>query len=78
MKRRWFIPAAVLAAFALALGGCGGDDEEGGTEAGDGSITVFSLWGGSEQEAFQKVLDKFTRGHGNRDEVRVGPRLPAR
>ena len=59
MKRRWFIPAAVLAALALALGGCGGDDEEGGTEAGDGSITVFSLWGGSEQEAFQKVLDKF-------------------
>ena len=60
MKRRWFIPAAVLAAMALALGACGGDDEEGGTEAGDGSITVFSLWGGSEQEAFQKVLDKFT------------------
>ncbi|HZM18512.1 MAG TPA: ABC transporter substrate-binding protein [Gaiellaceae bacterium] len=64
MKRRWFIPAAVLAAFALALGGCGGDDEEGGTEAGDGSITVFSLWGGSEQEAFQKVLDKFTTDTG--------------
>jgi alpha-glucoside transport system substrate-binding protein len=64
MKRRWFIPAAVLAAFALALGGCGGDDEEGGTEAGDGSITVFSLWGGSEQEAFQKVLDKFTADTG--------------
>ena len=64
MKRRWFIPAAVLAAFALALGGCGGDDEEGGTEAGDGSITVFSLWGGSEQEAFQKVLDQFTKDTG--------------
>ena len=41
-----------------------GDDEEGGTEAGDGSITVFSLWGGSEQEAFQKVLDKFTEDTG--------------
>ena len=64
MKRRWFIPAAVLAAMALALGACGGDDEEGGTEAGDGSITVFSLWGGSEQEAFQKVLDKFTEDTG--------------
>ena len=42
MKRRWFIPAAVLAAMALALGACGGDDG-GGTEEGDGSITVFSL-----------------------------------
>jgi alpha-glucoside transport system substrate-binding protein len=63
MKRRWFIPAAVLAAMALALGACGGDDG-GGTEEGDGSITVFSLWGGSEQEAFQKVLDQFTQDTG--------------
>ena len=63
MKRRWFIPAALLAAMALALGACGGDDG-GGTEEGDGSITVFSLWGGSEQEAFQKVLDQFTQDTG--------------
>lgn len=63
MKRRWFIPVAVLSALALALGGCGGDDG-GGTEEGDGTITVFSLWGGSEQEAFQKVLDKFTADTG--------------
>jgi alpha-glucoside transport system substrate-binding protein len=63
MKRRWFIPAAVLAALALALGACGGDDG-GGTEAGDGTVTVFSLWGGSEQEAFQKVLDQFTKDTG--------------
>jgi alpha-glucoside transport system substrate-binding protein len=65
MKRRWLIPAAVLAAMALALGACGGDDG-GGTEEGDGEITVFSLWGGSEQEAFQKVLDKFTADTGIR------------
>lgn len=64
MKRRWFIPAAVLAAMALALGACGGSDEESGTAQGDGTITVFSLWGGSEQEAFQKVLDKFTADTG--------------
>jgi alpha-glucoside transport system substrate-binding protein len=63
MRRRWFIPAAVLAAMALALGACGGDDG-GGTAEGDGSITVFSLWGGSEQEAFQKVLDQFTQDTG--------------
>ncbi len=65
MKRRWFVPAAVLAAMALGLGACGGDDDGGGgTAAGDGSITILSLWGGSEQEAFQKVLDKFTADTG--------------
>lgn len=63
MKRRWFIPAAVLAAMALALGACGGDDG-GGTEEGTGTISVFSLWGGSEQEAFQKVLTQFTKDTG--------------
>jgi len=63
MKRRWFIPAAVLAALALGLGACGGDDG-GGTEEGDGTVTVFSLWGGSEQEAFQKVLTQFTKDTG--------------
>jgi alpha-glucoside transport system substrate-binding protein len=61
MKRRWFIPAAVLAAMALALGACGGDDGDGETAAGDGTVTVLSLWGGSEQEAFQKVLDAFAK-----------------
>ena len=64
MKRRWFIPAAVLAAMALALGACGGDDGGGGTEAGDGEITIFSLWGGSEEEAFKKVLTQFTKDTG--------------
>jgi alpha-glucoside transport system substrate-binding protein len=63
MKRRWFIPAAILAAMALALGACGGDDG-GDTAEGDGSISIFSLWGGSEQEAFQKVLDQFTQDTG--------------
>jgi alpha-glucoside transport system substrate-binding protein len=64
MKRRWFIPAAVLAAMALGLGACGGDDDDGGTAAGDGTVTVFSLWGGSEQEAFKKVLTQFTTDTG--------------
>src|SRR4029453_16266885 len=61
--KRW-LPTAVLAAAALALGACGGDDGGGGTKEGDGQLTVFSLWGGSEQEAFQKVLDKFTADTG--------------
>ena len=63
MKRRWFIPAAVLAALALALGACGGDDG-GGTEEGDGEVTIFSLWTGSEEEAFKKVLTQFTEETG--------------
>jgi alpha-glucoside transport system substrate-binding protein len=65
MKRRWFIPIAVLAAMALALGACGGDDG-GGTEEGDGEVTIFSLWGGSEEEAFKKVLAQFTEDTGIR------------
>jgi alpha-glucoside transport system substrate-binding protein len=59
MKRTRLLPVAILAALALALGACGGDD--GGTAEGDGQVTIFSLWGGSEQEAFQKVLDQFTK-----------------
>jgi alpha-glucoside transport system substrate-binding protein len=63
MRRKLLLPVAALAAFALVLGACGGDDD-GGTAEGDGTVTVFSLWGGSEQEAFQKVLDQFTTDTG--------------
>jgi alpha-glucoside transport system substrate-binding protein len=63
MTRRLMPPIAALAAFALALGACGGGDG-GGTAEGDGQVTIFSLWGGSEQEAFQKVLDQFTEDTG--------------
>src|SRR6185369_2016087 len=42
------------ASTAPASQGAGGSQAAGG-----GSITVTSLWGGSEQEAFQKVLDGF-------------------
>ena len=63
MRRTRLLPIAALAAMALALGACGGDDG-GGTQEGDGTVTVFSLWGGSEQEAFQKVLSQFTKDTG--------------
>jgi alpha-glucoside transport system substrate-binding protein len=65
MKRRRLLPIAALAALVLALGACGGDGG-GGTAEGDGQVTIFSLWGGSEQEAFQKVLDRFTKDTGIR------------
>jgi alpha-glucoside transport system substrate-binding protein len=58
---------ALLAVCLLAVGvstSCGGDDGDGGTAEGDGTVTIFSLWGGSEQEAFQKVLDQFTEDTG--------------
>lgn len=55
---------ALLAVCLLAVGtatSCGGDDGGGGgTAKGTGTITIFSLWGGSEQEAFAKVLKQFT------------------
>src|SRR5918994_4452498 len=63
MSRKLILPIAALAALALALGACGGDDG-GGTEAGDGQVTIFSLWGGSEEEAFKKVLTQYTEDTG--------------
>jgi alpha-glucoside transport system substrate-binding protein len=59
MKRyRW--PLVALLALALTLGAaaCGGGD---GGEEGTGTVTVLSLWGGSEREAFEKVLAGFTQ-----------------
>jgi alpha-glucoside transport system substrate-binding protein len=54
---------ALVVGAALAAAGCGGGDD-GGTEEGTGTVTVLSLWGGSEQEAFQKVLTAFTQETG--------------
>jgi alpha-glucoside transport system substrate-binding protein len=54
------VPAIALA-LALAVVGCGGGDEGG---EGTGTVTVLSLWGGSEKEAFQKVLTAFTKESG--------------
>jgi alpha-glucoside transport system substrate-binding protein len=55
--------AALASVFVLALAACGGDDEAGGGE-GTGTVSVLSLWGGSEKEAFDKVLAKFTADTG--------------
>ncbi|HEX5039014.1 MAG TPA: ABC transporter substrate-binding protein, partial [Candidatus Limnocylindria bacterium] len=44
--------------------GSGGGGDGGAAEEGDGSITVTSLWGGTEQEAFEAVLAAFTEETG--------------
>jgi alpha-glucoside transport system substrate-binding protein len=57
------LAALVLAvALAISAAACGGGD--GGSEEGTGTVSVLSLWGGSEQEAFQKVLTQFTADTG--------------
>lgn len=64
-KFKWMAPAMVA---ALVLAACGGGSEESGggggggggdLAEGDGEISVTSLWGGAEGEAFQAVLDAF-------------------
>ena len=67
MRRIVWLLGALVAALALVAGGCGGDDGGGGG-GGDGEfkgpVSILSLWGGSEREAFQKVLDGFTKKTG--------------
>jgi alpha-glucoside transport system substrate-binding protein len=63
-KYALFLGALVLAlSLAIAAAACGGGDDE-GAEEGTGTVSVLSLWGGSEQEAFQKVLAQFTQDTG--------------
>jgi alpha-glucoside transport system substrate-binding protein len=56
--------AAIAAALVLVLAACGGDDDDEGGGGEGGTVTVLSLWGGSEKEAFDKVLAKFTADTG--------------
>jgi len=44
--------------------GDGGDDGDADVPEGDGEITVTSLWGGTEQEAFEAVLAAFEEESG--------------
>lgn len=48
---------AVVGALGLALAaGCATDDDP---EAGDGTVTVFGVWGGEEEEAFAEMVKPF-------------------
>jgi len=59
----------LVAVFVVtACGGGSGSAAPGGSGGGGttgATITVTSLWGGSEQESFQKVLDEFKAKTGN-------------
>ncbi len=61
--------ALPLAAIFVVAACGGGSTSSGGTGGSGGTtgatITVTSLWGGSEQESFQKVLDAFKTKTGN-------------
>ena len=63
---RKFRVVAPAMSLVLVLGACTGDGGDGGGDVpdGDGSIVVTSLWGGTEEEAFQAVLDAFTEETG--------------
>jgi alpha-glucoside transport system substrate-binding protein len=69
-RKSWLfiVLAALVGALALVAAGCGGGDDEGEGEGGGekftGAVTIVSLWGGSERDAFQKVLDGFTQKTG--------------
>ncbi len=60
-KRLLYLLFALVLAFVAASCGGGDDDGGGGAPEGTGTVTVLSLWGGSEKEAFEKVLAGFTK-----------------
>jgi alpha-glucoside transport system substrate-binding protein len=62
--RLWLALAAIAAALVFVLAACGGDDDDDEGGGGGGTVSVLSLWGGSEKEAFEKVLAKFTADTG--------------
>jgi len=53
------VPAASGGSAAPPASTGAGSSEAGGSATAGGEITVTSLWGGAEQENFQKVLDAF-------------------
>ena len=54
-----FLTLPIAAVMIVSACGGGGSQAPGSGGAAGGTITVTSLWGGSEQESFQKVLDAF-------------------
>jgi alpha-glucoside transport system substrate-binding protein len=62
MRYRWLVFALLVGALAFVAAGCGGGDDEGGAEGSEdvsGSVSIMAIWGGTEQESFQAVIDGF-------------------
>ena len=68
MRKRWIVFALLVAALAFVAAGCGGDDDGGGAEGSEdvsGTISVMAIWGGTEQESFEAVIDGFEEAYPN-------------
>jgi len=62
-NRKIHVLALIAAVLALAIAGCGGDDEGDSTSAGgedvSGDVAISGVWTGQEAESFEAVLDGF-------------------
>lgn len=69
MRKRWLVFALLVGVLAFVAAGCGGGDDGGGTAEGDeelsGDVSIMAIWGGTEQESFQAVIDGFTELYPN-------------
>jgi alpha-glucoside transport system substrate-binding protein len=58
-----YVLALIVAAFGLAIAGCGDDDGGGGGggEQVSGNLSISGIWTGQEARSFRAVLDGFTQ-----------------
>src|SRR5687767_14769525 len=68
-KFRLYVLALVVAAFGLAITGCGDDDGGGGGggsgEQVSGNLSISGVWTGQEARSFNAVLDGFKQDQPN-------------
>jgi ABC-type glycerol-3-phosphate transport system substrate-binding protein len=73
---RTFKIAALVAAGAFVVAGCGGDDDDNGGGGGatktqdsganvKGTVSIVGIWTGDEQKSFQAVIDGFNKEYPN-------------
>jgi alpha-glucoside transport system substrate-binding protein len=69
MRHRWLAFGLIFAVLAVVAAGCGGGDDNGGSAQGSedvtGDISAMAIWGGTEQESFQAVIDGFNELYPN-------------
>ena len=72
MKKRRRLVALAVAVGAIVAAVFAATGYGGSSHAKAGSIEVFSLWGGSEKDAFLKVADQFTKDTGTKIDYTSG------